>query len=184
MKRVILAPVMGILMLLSACAATPPKTHYYLLSGNLGAYKQQATDHGFFIESVVLAEHLNQSALQMMLGKHEMQLSSYHFWAEPLDRAVEQVLEYELNQLCACDVRTSRRSEIPPDNYVRLRLTLEQMSIDDGGNVVLAGVYRAGDQRQRFYIKETQQAPGFAASVALQRELLVRLAQEIVALVH
>lgn len=168
-------------LLLAACSSPAPTTHYYLLSPDMGPYRPVIEQRlGYFIEAVVLPDHLNQQALTMFSGDHQLQVASYHYWAQPLSQGIAQVVGYELNQQCACEIRSFHQSDRKKDGAVNVRLFVDQMSVSNAGKVVLSGMFELdAEKRQRFYLSEQLQQPGYEQAIVVQRKLLAEMVQQI-----
>ena len=168
-------------LVLTSCSSSVPKTHYYLLSPDMGPYEPVvASRAGYFIETVVLPDHLNQQALTMFSGSHEVQVASYHYWAQPLSQGIAQVAGYELNRRCACEIRSSHQGDRKIAEATNLRLFIDQMSVSDSGKVVLSGMFELdSEKRQRFYFTEQLQQPGYEQAIAVQRKLLAKMTQQV-----
>ena len=172
-------------LIITACSSSPaPSSHYYLLSRDIGPYQRvDNSADGYFIKTVRLADHLYSKALSLHINHHGVKRANYHFWAQPLDEAIEQVLEYELNQRCACETRSQRRGETKTKDFIVLTIFIDQLSISEQGHVALAGIFELQGKnhgRQRFYLKQTIHSPGFEQAVAAHRRMLTELAKQII----
>lgn len=182
MKKWLMSVLLMAVALVAGCASKVPTTEYYLLSAGNGPFKAAQSDKpGYFIAPVVLADHLNRTALVMLQGQQQVQLAHYHVWAEPLASGVTQVLEYELNQICACEVTSARQGVTDNQQRQEIRLIIDQMAVNEAGQVTLSGSYvLEGQPMQRFYLQQTLTENGFEAAVLTQRRLLAQLATHIV----
>ena len=193
MKKWLMFLLVFMVTLVTACASKVPATQYYLLSADSGPFKP-VTNHqqSYFIEPVVLADHLNRAALVMLRADNQVQLAHYHLWAEPLASGITQVLEYELNQQCACQVSSARqgysfqkasaRKNSDEKNNDVIRLMVDQFAVNESGLVTLSGSYLVGESgMQRFYLQQTLSGNGFAQAVLVQKQLLAQLAAEMTA---
>lgn len=169
---------------LTGCASSQPETHYYLLSQGLGEFKKAKPETPtLFLEKITLASHLNQQALVLTHSKHKVKPANYHFWAQPLDQGIGQVLEYEMNQQCACHIRAERRHDSSVNTDLSVTVFIEQIIMNHRGGIELSGVFKftgKEEKQQRFHLTETLSESGYEAGVAKLQELIKRLAQNII----
>lgn len=172
------------LLNLIGCASSQPETHYYLLSHNLGEFKKaKPKTPTLYLEKITLANHLNQQALVLTQSKHKVKPANYHFWAQPLDQGIGQVLEYEINQQCACNIRAERRHDSSSGTDLSITVFIEQVKMNHRGGIELSGVFKLmgeEEKQKRFYLADTLSKSGYEAGVAKLRELIKHLAQDII----
>jgi uncharacterized lipoprotein YmbA len=177
--------------LLCACVggAAPTALNYYVLGGR-DAERVAPVDAALpalVLESVTLAEYLEQSGLVLQQGDHQLQVSRSHLWAEGLDVAVPEVLLSAL-QDASQDYRYFLRGSdfVPQANY-SLRLHLDAFHATDAGDVVASGRYQVVDVaagreilNRQFNLREDLREDGYPQVVSQLRGLLDQLARNIV----
>ena len=185
--RVALA--LSLTALLSACSSNAPALNYYTLGGSetVRVASVDAALPALVLESLTLAEYLEQSGLVLQHGPHQLQVSRNHLWAENLDVAVPEVLLSSL-QAASTEYRYFLRGRdfVPAANY-SLRLHLDAFHATDAGDVVASGRYQVIDVEgsreiinRQFNFSEELQRDGYAQVVSQLRVLLQQLAGSIV----
>lgn len=180
MKKILL---FLMIVCIHGCSSVSPQTHYYLLdldSGNAAEIEVKKTP--VYLESVTLADHLNQPALVMISADKGVQVASYHFWAEGLNKSIDRVLTYDLERACKCRVLNQSLNDLFPENGIRLALHIEQLAADEHGNVLLSGRFRLHQKKQqihRFRFRQKMTGSGYQSAVAVKRQLVTLLASDI-----
>jgi uncharacterized lipoprotein YmbA len=176
--------------LLAACAGAPAvPLNYYVLSG--GASERSApvdaTLPALVLESITLADFLEQSGLVLQQGEHQLQVSRSQLWAERLDVAVPQVLLGSLREASSDYRYFLRGSDFVPAAAYALRLHLDGFHATDAGDVIASGRYQVVDLaagaeilNRQFNLREDLQDDGYPQVVAQLRGLLNQLARNIV----
>jgi uncharacterized lipoprotein YmbA len=176
--------------LLVSCASAPVvPLNYYVLSGNAAERSApvDATLPALVLESITLADFLEQSGLVLQQGDHQLQVSRTHLWAERLDVAVPEVLLSTLQEASPEYRYFLRGSDFVPSPTYSLRLHLEAFHSTDAGDVVASGRYQVVDVAEgreilnrQFNMREDLLDDGYPQVVAQLRGLLNQLARNIV----
>lgn len=172
---------------LSGCSSVTPKTHYYVLSQDLGDFPAVNNNNpAIYLQSISLADYLNQPALLMMTEEQRVQLASYHFWAENLDKAIAKVMTHDLEVACECQVLNQSLNDDVPAMSVPLSIHVDQFAALDNGLVILSGRFRLGSSGEqkihRFRFQQSMNGKGYQSAVVAQRHLLTLLANNIMTL--
>jgi len=187
--RTRLALILSLTTLLGACAGSAPALNYYVLGGRETPRSVPVDENlpALVVESVTLAEFLEQSGLVLQQGAYQLQVSRTHLWAENLDVAVPEVLLMSLQQ-ASPDYRYFLRGRdfVPGANY-SLRLHFDAFHATDGGDVLASGRYQVVDteanreiMNRQFNFTEDLQRDGYPQVVSQLRSLLQQLANNIV----
>ncbi|MDR0782033.1 MAG: ABC-type transport auxiliary lipoprotein family protein [Pseudomonadales bacterium] len=176
--------------LLCACASKAPAgLSYYVLGENTTtrAAPVDASLPALVLESVTLADYLQQSGLVLQQGEHQLQVSRSHLWAEGLELAVPEVLLGALREASPQYRYFLRGRDFVPESRYGLRLHLAAFQATDTGEVVASGRYQvveaaAGREilNHQFNLREDLRADGYPQVVRQLRELLAQLARSIV----
>jgi hypothetical protein len=177
--------------LLCACASSAPQVpiSYYVLGGRDAERSApvDATLPAVVLESVTLADYLQQSGLVLQQGDHQLQVSRSNLWAEGLDVAVPEVLLGALREASPQYRYFLRGSEFIPASSYGLRLHLDAFQATDAGDVVASGRYQVvavADGREilnrQFNLREPLREDGYPQVVKQLRALLDQLARNIV----
>jgi uncharacterized lipoprotein YmbA len=175
--------VLPLLLLVAACSSQPPQTSTYLLRADSDPHslrREPATDIAF--GKLQIARYIDQPGLVLKTGEGEVHVARYHQWAEPLRGSLESLLQAEISRQLGQDIR------FQPDGPVdtRIDVIIDQLHGNAGGEAELVAEWRlrrvqGGDEVHRFVGSEPLGQDGYAALVAAQRQLLLRLAAAIAA---
>ncbi len=178
------------LALCVGCARTTP-SRFYLLSPTPPADVTLVAERLVVgVGPVELASYLDRPQLVTRTGAHEIELSEFHRWAEPLQENVASVLVANLSQLLGTDeVLTypwSRR--VTPD--WRVAVTITQLERTSEGAAVLAATWSVapdgGDAQltQRFRTELPCDGAGCQTAVAALSNALGDLSRAIAAAIR
>lgn len=173
-------------LLLAACSsgAVVEERRFSLLLEALSDAETTAvaeTRSSLSVRPVVLPEYLRSRSMMLQVGDNEVIPARRHFWAEPLDESVRQVLVQDLGNRLDVTAVTWRR---PAPGGCELTVTLQRFHATDRGRVAASGRYRLADAdsavEQAFDVSQPQTGDGYANAVAALRQAIGALASLIV----
>lgn len=164
------ASIVCIAFVLTACSSLP-ETRYFVLTPSPDG--QVVPQNDIIIESVQLPTYLNQSGIVLATRPHQMVHARSYRWAEPLDEGIERTLQTGLER------RLEHRQVAG-----RVELDVRHFHGDHSGQVTLDADWRItmADRTVhagRFFDTDHQSTSGYEAMVAMQAELIQRLATQI-----
>lgn len=180
--------VLLVTLMLAACSSKPiPPVNYYVLDqAELAGQASVRSDSPIvLLESIHLAEYLNQSNMAMQLDTHQVYYSRQHLWAEGLHKSIRRALLSDLNQVSQTSQFASADTPLASKARLRLRLDLDHFVATDGANVLVAGTYWLTDPQgeylmhQPFKYSTALSEDGFGHSVQQLRSVLKSLATDI-----
>ncbi|MDR2213900.1 MAG: ABC-type transport auxiliary lipoprotein family protein [Pseudomonadales bacterium] len=184
-----LALALSLSALLGACINVEPvQLSYYLLNGRDGASAAPVDPSvpALVLESITLAEYLEQSGLVLQQGDNQLQVSRSHLWAEGLDVAVPEALLRSLRAAAPNYRYFLRGSDFVPAPTYALRLYLDAFHATDSSEVVAGGRYQIVDVaagrevlNREFNLRQALRDDGYPQAVRQLRELLDQLARDI-----
>lgn len=139
-----------------------------------------------------LPSYLDRQQLVSRSGDGQLQMNSYHLWAEPLDAAISRVTSINLGRLTNSLNIQPVESFVTLDYQSLLEIRISRFEPDPGGNVVLECTWklqpvsgRVANPRQFRTVVPVSGADSAVTAAALSgrvsamNEALVRLAREI-----
>jgi uncharacterized lipoprotein YmbA len=132
-------------LVLSACAATPVELSYYMLASpvpRVENIRELSDKPTIVIESVELAAFLRQPGFVIQSGNNQLEVSKRHLWAESLEQAVPKVLFRQLQLQSRDYVYYVKFMDFVPRTDYRLRLHIDNLQATDSGDVIAAGRYQ------------------------------------------
>jgi hypothetical protein len=87
------------------CASTQP-TRFYVLSpvANKALEHSPVQDLAIGIGPVEVPKYLDRAQIVTRIGKNELNLADFHYWAEPLGKSISRVLQENLSRLLSTDL--------------------------------------------------------------------------------
>ena len=178
--RITLLP---LLLLVAPCSSQPPRTTTYLLRADVdtrSGHRAPAGDIAF--GKLEIARYIDQPGLVLRTGTDEVHVARYHQWAEPLRASLEGLLQAEISRHLGQDLRFQPEQPVG----TRIDVVIDQLHGNADGEAELVADWRlrrvrGGDEVHRFVGSEPLERDGYAALVAAQRRLLLRLAAAIAA---
>ena len=183
--------VLGIITGLAACGTSQP-TKFYLLSASApGVPVTTASELTIGLGPVVLPPYLERREMVSRSSGNELNLATYHQWAEPLRDNVTRVIGEDLGRRLGSErimplpIKRSLRKALPVDYQVGI--TVETFEKAPDGGVVLSAQWTIldGDKNVRLLrrseYRETPDTQDYAGQAAAQSRALGRLSDEIAA---
>jgi len=149
-------------LVLSACATSPKKIHYYQLSStNSLPVTKQSNEQDLSSKSALvvlqplgLASYLRRQGIVMETSAHQLQISSRHQWAEGLQNAITRLVLNGLSvQLSNFRFENNDRLNGGEANY-QLKISLEQFHIGRDSQTITSGHFWLFDQQQKLIVKK------------------------------
>jgi len=177
----------AVLLLLPACAESPP-TQFYTLSGmQLPPAGTNAPKTVVGVGPVTLPEYLDRPQIVTRASGNRVVLASFHSWVEPVDSMFTRVLVGNLSSLLATDnvVTLPQRRPLPLDYQVEV--DVDRFDGDLSGRAVLDARWRVfGKDGERLIregrstIIEPAAAPdSYEALVAAMSQALAQMSRDI-----
>ncbi len=173
--------------LAAGCGTSPPSQFYVLQApADLAAERQGSKELSLVVGPVELAEYLNRPQMVTRQSDHELKLSEYHRWAEPLEDNVTRVLVESLSLLLA----TNRVVDFPSrgTQEIDFHVCVEILRFDAGPDAsvnldarwqVFKGEWEVLLESRGSRIRESAAGTEYGAIVAAQNRALVTLSREI-----
>ena len=180
------ARAIAVLILLTGCASEPARLNHYLLHSTSEAEAEAAKpgEHYINMGQVILPDYLKQRGLAYQTSATQVQLSSQHLWAEPLQSGVVQVLERGLwKQAAITVVPASARAGEP---VASLSIQVDNFIASYRGDVIFSGKYWLETESgsplvRRFAYTLALERDGYDHTVEKMREALHLLARDVAA---
>ena len=184
--RIQLVMMFAALCALSGCAPTPPATFYQLEEPASTQLSGLARGIAVGVERIDVAPYLDRPQIVIRRAGHQLQLSEFHRWVEPLDESIARVIIVNLsNMLSSTRVyRTPRRTKII-DLEFRVEIDIARFDGTLGGDAVLVGRWTLYGQEgaalstRVSIIREASDGEGFDRLIAAQNRTLQQLIHEI-----
>lgn len=178
------------LVMCSACTTAPVSENYYLLGSSATTLTKAVNDSTAMISvnTVTLADYLNQRRLVMQLGDHQIQKAHYHLWAEDLAEAITRELLFELESTGqAANTQFQWSNTLTKrGNSLQLSVHFTQFHPSDRSEVLVAGYYQLLDKHSNrtltaadFSFNKPLSANGYTHAVSQLRGLLAQLSENI-----
>lgn len=183
MNRAIL---LGLIILLGACAGQVSEPSYYLLRGDTSPDSQRLKpSRDFALGSVSIAPYIDQPGLVLMTGASEMRAARQHLWAEPVHEAVRMLLRQEISRNYGEDLLP-----LPPRRDAHLiNVRIDQLHGTGDGAARLVAYWWIGNENgveaaYRFARTQPLSRDGYAALAEALETLLTDLAAGIARAMH
>lgn len=129
---------------------------------------------------VRLPDYLMLRNLTLQTSSNEITIAKHHHWAEPLDEAVRKVIIWDLSAgLPALDVTHGPGK----DADCTLSVEFDRLHPNNAGRVLASGRYAFTSQgqttRREFDVSQPLWADGYTSAVAVMRQALTALSQEM-----
>ena len=151
--------VLVVILGLSACSSSGPKTQYYSLFPGASSEKNSLKeDLSVGVGPVILPEFLDNSAIVSVFNQNQVRVSGYHAWAGDLDTAIARVMTDHI----ASATGLNNISAFPWDSRAKpayqIRIDIEDFSGELGGEVSLKAKWTLIDQEQRRIVATGREA--------------------------
>ncbi len=178
--------------ILLSCSSSPEKVKYYSLSLN-NNYPNSIVDnqtlknkHHVVVGPVHLAEFLQQEGIIMQIGEYQINVASYHNWAEPLDKAIEKTLVMSLNE--KTDYYQFERNTGLNNKKTEFNFSLEfdQFHATDNATIIVSGQYWFYQKNNKLILNKTFNFSdkltknGYLHSIKKLRQAIDKLAMNII----
>ena len=174
---------------LSFCASEPVQLHYYLLSADTQQGVSVRTSNqqtAVVVDSIVLADYLQQSGIVLQTSETQIQISKRHLWAETLETALPKLLFKELqNHSTKFDFYLRYADFVPRSDY-RLLVQIDSFQATDNGEVICSGRYQLVPQAEEeelisvdFTFNRDLHADGYDHAIDQLRLLVGDIAENI-----
>jgi uncharacterized lipoprotein YmbA len=179
-------------LLLISCGALKPvkdTSVHHLLEAVIPERPVTGASPAIAISRPSLPSYLDRQQLVSRSGDGQLQMNSYHLWAEPLDAAISRVTATNLGRL------TNSLNIQPVENFVTLdyqtllEIRVSRFEPDSSNNLVLectwklqpvvGGVANTRPFRTTVAITPADTPKDLSGRIAAMNESLVRLAREI-----
>ncbi|ALZ77190.1 ABC-type transport auxiliary lipoprotein family protein [Rheinheimera sp. F8] len=154
------------LTLLAACSSSVDLRYYQLPQPAVVSVQPNAAAPVLYAEPVMVASYLNSNALILQTSAVELQKTTQHQWADPLDQQLQRLLVNGLQQALPAYRVTGQQ---PGGDAVRLLVQVEQFHGQQQGIVLVSGRFHLlkGDkvQSQSFQLQLPQPDEGYPALV-------------------
>ena len=203
MKIVIIGLCMAVL---NSCTSTPLSVRYYLLhtpenkvsnttlEAEPTATKSTETKTKAVLQSLDVANYLQQSSLVMQVDQHQLYYSRQDVWAEKLQSSFYKALLQDLNATSDRDYVASYSPSVSKA-AVAISVKLEHFHATDSSTVISSGQYwlsvndpqtsKTGKSKQlatsshSFFFESQLEQDGYAHAVEKLRALVVGLSKQI-----
>ncbi|TVZ37528.1 hypothetical protein P886_1869 [Alteromonadaceae bacterium 2753L.S.0a.02] len=132
--------VLGVLLLMTGCGSSGPKTQFYSLFPNVepdAATVISGEQLSFGIGPVVLPEYLDNTALVSRSSAQQLQVSGVHAWGGDLSSTVSRVMAANLATLWQQDAVWAFPWDTRARPIYQVRIVFEEFSGERGGEAVL-----------------------------------------------
>jgi uncharacterized lipoprotein YmbA len=190
MKTILLA--LTVPLLLISCGALKPvkdTSVHHLLDAGIPERPVTGASPAIAISRPSLPSYLDRQQLVSRSGDGQLQMTSYHLWAEPLDAAISRVTATNLGRL------TNSLNIQPVENFVTidyqtlLEIRVSRFEPDSSNNLVfecawklqpvVGGVANTRPFRTTVAVTPTDTPKDLSGRINAMNEALVRLAKEI-----
>jgi len=155
-----------------------PEVTYHLLDSQQKTMNHRLPDTRVALSKVKLADYLLLPNLVMRKEGNQLDVASYHNWAEPLDKAIKRILISNLNSINQRIGVVNKCKDCE-----QIEVAIDHFYPNETGDVVLAGhfVVKAGDAESVEYFSFTQPQleAGYSQSVVVMNTLLKQLSNKI-----
>lgn len=172
---------------LAGCSSRPVSMNYYLLYEPVQMSETQdiTTWPSIELRSLSIPEYLKQRSLIVQLSPSELHFSPQHVWSEPVEQGVVQSLKDNLATNHKFRLQTQRLWTNSAQSGYILDISIDDFIPAYNGMVILRGTYRLGQSQQpgkiiEFAFQTPLEKDGFAHTVEKMRELVAKLANQIV----
>lgn len=178
-------------LLLAACGLAPVKdtSVHHLLDPLIPARRITGASPAIAISRPALPSYLDRQQLVSRSGGGQLQMNSYHLWAEPLDAAISRVTAINLGRLENSLNIQPVESFVTLDYQSLLEIRVSRFEPDSPGNLVFECTWklqpvsgRVADTRPfltNVPISPADTAKDLSGRTAAMNEALARLAREI-----
>jgi uncharacterized lipoprotein YmbA len=178
-------------LLLAACGLAPVKdtSVLHLLDPLIPARRITGASPAIAISRPALPSYLDRQQLVSRSGGGQLQMNSYHLWAEPLDAAISRVTAINLGRLENSLNIQPVESFVTLDYQTLLEIRVSRFEPDSPGNLVLECTWklqpvsgRVADTRPfltHVPISPADTPQDLSGRTAAMNEALARLAREI-----
>ena len=178
-------------LLLAACGLAPVKdtSVLHLLDPLIPARRITGASPAIAISRPALPSYLDRQQLVSRSGGGQLQMNSYHLWAEPLDAAISRVTAINLGRLENSLNIQPVESFVTLDYQALLEIRVSRFEPDSPGNLVLECTWklqpvsgRVADTRPfltHVPISPADTPQDLSGRTAAMNEALARLAREI-----
>ena len=186
-NRLTLGMIAVVMLAAAGCARTPPP-NFYLLEEPAGS-RLSGLDRGMAIGvgPLNLAGYLDRPNVVTRLTDHELQLSDFNRWAEPLKESILRVIGGNLSNM----LETNRIYEIPWRNKempLEFRVEIDISRFDGclGGDALLAARWTLYGRDEKTLVTRVSLitvasgGDGYDRLIGAQNQALRKLSQEIV----
>ena len=186
-NRLIMCMIAAVTLATAGCARTPPP-NFYLLEEPAGS-RLSGLDRGMAIGfgPLNLAGYLDRPNVVTRLTDHELQLSDFNRWAEPLKESILRVIGVNLSNM----LETTRIYEIPWRNKempLEFRVEIDIPRFDGclGGDALLAARWTLYGRDEKALVTRVSLitvasgGDGYDRLIGAQNQALRKLSQEIV----
>ena len=178
----------AVLLTVAGCGTTPPPT-FYQLSETAGT-QLSGLERGIAIGvgPVNVAAYLDRPQIVIRGLGHQLELSEFNRWVEPLTDSISRVIIVNLSN----SLESTRVYKIPRRNktiLLEFRIEIDIARFDGmlGGDALLVARWTLYDRQSKplvtkvSIIRESSGGEGFDSLIAAQNRALQNLSQEIVA---
>jgi uncharacterized lipoprotein YmbA len=186
-QRIWILMIAAALLAGAGCSTTPPPTFYQLEEP--ASTRLSGLDRGMAIGvgPIRVAPYLNRPHVVTRKTDHELDLSEFNRWAEPLKDGIGIVIEVNLSNM----LETTRTYDIPrrdktiPLDY-RVAIDIPRFEGKLGGNALLVARWTLFSREEKplltkvSIIEEPTGGEGYERLISAQNRTLQRLSREIV----
>jgi uncharacterized lipoprotein YmbA len=148
---------------LLSCSTTPAEIKLYSLSIPAGTTDgidnrktiKTSNTPVLLIDSVKLADYLNNRNLVIQINRHQIYNASHHLWAEDLDKAIANALLHKLKPLENSFYLINNSSRLKDSAKYRLLLEFDAFHATDKSQVIASGKYWVTDNTQNFVLENS-----------------------------
>lgn len=175
---------LGVIVILAACAGRIPERSQYLLRYDANAMLKRSAPAAIGIGRLEVATYADGMGLVIETSQGEVHEARYHLWAEPLRESLRQYLAEELQSVSGIKVATVAQLSSPWARRIDFRI--DQFHGSHDGKAKLVVYWTLIDQQEKavlaeqtFVAEEALTADGYPALVAAHKKLLGKLSAEI-----
>lgn len=173
------------LFLLAGCASQPESINYYLLHSpeQIAALSKPESQQRIVLQSLDLAEYLQNRHIVMQLASNKLQFSNKHRWAENLHTGVEKALLNSLNRQSKEALYLSRK-QLGDEKAIPLFVELTHFLITENSKAIVSGnFWFKGEQLDAgihsFHITRDLSNDGYPHAIEQLRASIEELAKHI-----